>query len=65
MAKSITLPGGETLPVNDDNTLTDDNGTNWTEFGYTTADGASDSFGPGHPKTPDIIKELRKLTKMS
>lgn len=61
MARPITIPETEEeYVIEDDGSLTDKNGTRWTRNSFTTASGVGETFGPGHPNPPAIIKALRK-----
>lgn len=39
-------------------TVTDENGVVWTKGSYILPSGEGDTFGPGHPQKPPVIKDL-------
>jgi len=50
----------EQLVIDEDNSVTDSKGNRWTDTSLETTDGNADSYGPGHPNPPPIIKALRE-----
>jgi hypothetical protein len=61
MPRVITVEEtGRDYFLDDDDTITDDNGTLWFADGYITLEGKGDTFGPNHPNPPSIVKAIRK-----